>query len=341
MNGLAEDGIEFDFFAEPETVEMVEQQRRRPQPLQSLRGQRGGNGRGRPPPPGLVGIGRLAGLVTVVIVAVVALVSGLGACQGAGEDYAGYLRGVGVLAQSSSGVGAELASDLRTADLTSSDLARRLQNLAAQEQQTYDRATQIRPPGPLRQVHGELLAALELRASGLAGLGQALAQVRPGRNAVASAADALAAQARLLTASDVVWNELYLMPVAQELRARRIIGLVVPQSRFVSKPDLVGAAAFTRLLQRLHRTTNRATNASPAPLLKPGTSGRAVAAWQNQLNRWLRTQPGQPLLPADGVFGTLTGAATKALQQTAGITADGIVGPATRRALAGQLARIK
>jgi murein L,D-transpeptidase YcbB/YkuD len=329
--GLDDGEFVFDVFGEPETAETVERGWQRPR-VQSLRGRSGEDGRGRRPPTGVVGIGRLAGLVAVVIAAVVALVTGLGACQGARDDYASYLRQVRTLAQSSSRTGAELATDLRSSALTRAVLARRLQDLAAQEQQAYDQAQQIRPPGPLRQVHGELLAALELRATGLAGLAQSLATTAPG-----SAADALAAQARLLTTSDVIWNELYRMPVAQQLRIHRVIGLVVPHSRFVSNTDLVAAPAFVRLLQRLHN----ATSGRPAPLLKPGVSGAAVKIWQRLLNRWLRTQPGQPPLPIDGTFGALTATATKALQQAAGITADGIVGQATRQALAHQLAHIK
>jgi peptidoglycan hydrolase-like protein with peptidoglycan-binding domain len=338
VKGLDDDEVEFDFFGEPETAETVERGWRR-SPLQSSGRWSGGEGPGRrqPLPPGLVGIGRLAGVVTAVIVAVVALVSGLGACQGAGADYAGYLKEVGALAQSSDQVGVELASDLRSTTLSRPDLAKRLQDLAAQEQQAYDHAQQIRPPGPLRQVHGELLAALDLRATGLAGLGQVLVQTGSGGTVAASFAKTLAAQALLLTTSDIVWNELYRIPADEELRARRFTGLVAAQSRIVPNPASVSAVAFTLLLQHRHQ----ATTGSSTVLLKPGVSGTAVAAWQKQLNRWLRTQPGQPLLPVDGAFGALTTAATKALQHAAGITADGIVGPTTRQALIHQLARIK
>lgn len=319
----------FEFFGEPETLETVEQGWRLPR-----LGGRGGDGGGRSsPPPGLVGIGRLAGLVAVVIVAVVALVTGVGACQGAGDNYAGYLAEVGTLAHASSRVGVELASDLRSSTMKASELARRLQGLAAEEQLAFDNAEQIRPPGPLRVVHQELLSALELRAAGLAGLGQALAGAVPKKTANASVVGALVAETRLLTTSDVVWDQLYRTPVVQQLRAHRITGLVVPQSRFVSDPQLFSALAFTSLLQHSAGLASGGT----AALLKPGASGAAVSAWQRQLNRWLRTQPGQRLLPVDGTYGSLTETATKTLQQAAGITADGIVGPTTRQALTHQL----
>ena len=323
---FGDDGV-FEFFGEPETLETVEQGWRLPR----LGGRDGG---GRPsPPPGLVGIGRLAGLVAVVIVAVVALVTGVGACQGARDNYVGYLTEVGAVAHASSRMGSEFASDLRSSTLKTSELARRLQGLAAEEQLAFDRAELILPPGPLRDVHHELLAALELRATGLAGLGQALAAVVPQKTANVSVVDALVTEARLLTTSDVVWDKLYRTPVVQLLRAHRITGHAVPQSRFVSDPQLVSALSFTSLLQHSPSLASSGT----AALLKPGASSAAVSAWQRQLNRWLRTQPGQRLLPVDGSYGSLTEAATKTLQQAAGITADGIVGPTTRQALISRL----
>ena len=328
MERLNEDELEFDFFEEPDTAETIEQGWRLPR-LQ--RAGRDGGGVRRVPPPGLVGVGRLAGLAAIVIAATVGFVTGLGACQGPRADYVGYLRLVGVLARSSSKDGGRLAADLSSVTATSSTLARRLQDLASQEQQDYDQAVQLNPPGPLRAVHGELLVALELRASSLAELGQTLA--RPQSNKSVGTAEALTARARLLTTSDVVWRQLYQIPVTQELHTLHITGVAVPQSRFVSNPALVTAPAFSQLVQRMHGVVTP----NPAAILKPGSTGAAVKAWQQQLNRWLRTQPGQTLLPIDGAFGAQTTAATKTLQQTARITADGIVGPTTRQALTNQL----
>jgi peptidoglycan hydrolase-like protein with peptidoglycan-binding domain len=68
------------------------------------------------------------------------------------------------------------------------------------------------------------------------------------------------------------------------------------------------------------------------PVLKLGSSGSDVTAWQNQLNQWLKTTSGQPLT-ADGTFGATTQTATEQLQSASGLTPDGIVGPATRQAL--------
>lgn len=72
----------------------------------------------------------------------------------------------------------------------------------------------------------------------------------------------------------------------------------------------------------------------PEPALRVGSRGPEVTAWQKIL-------VGASLLPASGVdgrFGPKTEAATRTFQTRIGVTADGIVGPATREATARLLA---
>ncbi len=72
----------------------------------------------------------------------------------------------------------------------------------------------------------------------------------------------------------------------------------------------------------------------PEPALRVGSRGQEVEAWQKIL-------VGAGLLPASGVdgrFGPQTEAATRTFQTRIGVTADGIVGPATREATARLLA---
>lgn len=326
---FGDSGSGFDFFDEPETAETLEPGW--PRPRERVPASSGGGLDSWRPRSGLAGIVRLAVLVAVVIAAVVGLVTGVGACQGsARSEYSHYLEAVRALAQSSSRVGAELVSELQSPSSTAASLVTKLQADAVQEQGAYDQAQTLQPPGPLRRAHQELLAALELRATGLASLSRALATVTEQKSTGQAAADALTAQAQLLTTSDVIWSQLYQAPASEQIRERGLSRLTVPRSRFLPSPYLVGRSAFTQLLHHLRRTP---TTRPSLPLLKLGTAGAAVTAWQKQLNHWLRTQPGQTPLPTNGTFDTRTETATKALQQLAGITADGIVGPATRQAL--------
>ena len=69
--------------------------------------------------------------------------------------------------------------------------------------------------------------------------------------AATAESDALTAQGQLLTASDVVWNQLYRLPATAEMKAQGVTGVVIPPSQFVSNIDLVSARSFGLLLTRL------------------------------------------------------------------------------------------
>jgi len=271
MSSYDDDNIEFDFFDEPETVEGTPRGRRPPRAARS-----GGDGPRRPPmraPTGLVPLARLVGLIAIAIVVVVAFVFWIGACQGKSkhDEYASYASNVRTLARSSTGLGQEFSKQLMSASKLS-DLETSLAAYAQQEQQAYDAAQQIRPPGPLRALHQRMIDALELRAKGLAGLGNVLVTTSSKQNAASASreTDALTAQGQLLTASDVVWDQLYRLPAKQQLAAQGVTGVIVPESHFLSIPDLVSARAFGILLTRLGAS---AASSGSAPTTSGSTSG--------------------------------------------------------------------
>jgi hypothetical protein len=99
------------------------------------------------------------------------------------------------------------------------------------------------------------------------------------------------------------------------------------------------ATLSTSSPQTTAETTTAATTAAqtpsvPAPTttLKPGDTGTQVAVLQRALAK-LGFSAGK----ADGVYGAATTSAVKQFQQSAGLTADGIFGPATLRALGSAL----
>ena len=257
-----DDDIEFNFFDEPETVEASRRGRRLPR--RDRGGDGGGDGPRRPlqTPTGLIPLARLVGLIAIAIALVVALVFWVGACQGKSkhEAYATYATQVNAIAQSSTKLGQEFATELSTQGLKQADLETSLQKYAQQEQQAYDQAQQIRPPGPLRSIHQHLVDALELRVKGLASLGDTLAQFTSAKD-VSTAAVALNDKAQLLTASDVVWDELYRLPAGQQLTALGITGVVIPESHFITNAELVSARSFSVLLPQIH--TGASTGGTP------------------------------------------------------------------------------
>jgi hypothetical protein len=255
MSTYDDDDIEFDFFDEPETVEATQRGRRLPR--RERTGDGGpGDGPRRPPmrtPTGLIPLARLVGLIAIAIALVVALVFWVGACQGKNkhDDYATYAAKVKTIADSSRQLGVEFANKLISTGLKQGALEQGLQQYAQQEQQAYDQAQQIRAPGPLRQIHQQLVDALELRARGLAGLGDALSQTASTKDATA-AAQKLADRAQLLVASDVVWDELYRTPATQQLATLGVTGVVIPESHFIANPELVSVRSFSILFTSLH-----------------------------------------------------------------------------------------
>jgi hypothetical protein len=244
MSTYDDENIEFDFFDEPETEEA-------PRPRRRPRRERAGGPRPPAPPTGLVPLARLVGLIAIAIAVIVAFVFWVGACQGKSthDEYSTYATKVRTVAASSDALGREFASKLVSGGLKQASLEQSLQQYAQQEQQEYDQAQQIRAPGPLRQIHQQLVDAIELRAKGLAALDDVLTQWTS-KNTSATIA-ALATQAGLLTASDVVWEQLYRLPATQQLRTQGITGVVIPTSVFVTNTELISARSFGVLLDAM------------------------------------------------------------------------------------------
>jgi hypothetical protein len=238
-----DDDIELDFVEEPETLEAPRRSRRRVSPRRA--------GPRRPPPGGGVAVARLAGLVALAIAVVVGLVLWVGACQGTSGNagYTSYVNSMRSIAQSSASAGTSFANELGAVSLTRAGLAAKLDQWAQLEQQNYEAAQRLRPPGPLQAAHQEALAAIQLRALGLAGLAQTLRQA--GSKPAATVASTLAGQAQLLSASDIVWSQLVRQPATDALTRLGITGLIVPASQFVTNPELVSAGSFAILFARL------------------------------------------------------------------------------------------
>jgi hypothetical protein len=254
MTTFDDDDIEFDFFDEPETAEATQ---RRRLPRLERGGRNGGGDEGPPrgprtPPTGLIPLARLVGLIAIAIVVVVGLVFWIDSCQGKSknDEYAAYAVKVKAIRQADKKLGEAFSAKLASSALKQSDLEQSLAQFAQQEQQEFTQAQEIRPPGPLRAAHQNLLNTLELRARGLAGLGDVLAQAGATKN-TSDTVDKLTGQGNLLTASDVVWQELFRVPAIQVLNDQGVKGVIIPTSHFLSNPDYVSARAFSILMQRL------------------------------------------------------------------------------------------
>jgi hypothetical protein len=245
-----EDDTELEFFEEPETLESPRRPRRRIRP-----GGGGGPRRPAPPPPGAVALARLAGLVALAIVVVVGLVFWVGSCQGKSkhDEYASYMAKVQPIAQNSAKTGAAFANALGTPNLSLTSLQAKLDLWSQQQQEAYDEALRLRPPAALQSAHQEVLATLQLRAIGLAGLSSALAQA--GSKSSTDVSNDLAKQAQLLAASDLVWTDLFHVPATETLRRQGVTGVIAPPSQFVTNPEVISPNSFGIVYDRLKSTT--------------------------------------------------------------------------------------
>jgi hypothetical protein len=244
-----DDGTELEFFDEPETLEAPDRPRRRIRPPRP-----GGPRRPSPPPPGAVALARLAGFVALAIAVVVGFVFWVGSCQGKSkhDEYSSYMTDLRALAQDSAAPGAEFENVFVSRKLTVAGLESKFQQWSRQEQQDYDDALRLRPPGPLQAAHQQALGAFQLRAIGLTGLADALS--RAGTKDATEVADSLATQAQLLSASDLVWSNLFHLPATQTLTNLGVKGVIAPSSAIVTNPEVISAGSFELVYQRLSAT---------------------------------------------------------------------------------------
>jgi hypothetical protein len=251
---MADDDIEFDFFEdEPATAESPPPRVRLPRRPAVPRRRQG-------PPRGTGPLLRLLALVAFFVFLVLVFGLLVQSCASASkhDSYARYMDRVGKLATQSSANGKSLATVLTTPALTVTQIETRLRGIADQEQQNVTAAENLDPPGRLRDENQHFVEALELRVSGLQGLATTFQQTAKSKTTTADS-KLLADQAERLVASDIVYEDLYKALVERQLRHDGVSGVAVPESVFVSSPDLMTAHSMSLVLQRIRGASTGGT----------------------------------------------------------------------------------
>jgi hypothetical protein len=245
--------IEFDFFEEPATTE-AERPERAPRARRPRRPQG--------PPSGLTPLLRLVGLISFAILVVVLLVFWVSSCRGEAkrDRYQSYMQDVQGVAEQSEQIGARLSTTLTRPEIRQAALVRTLDGYAQQQDQLVGTAQRLDPPGPLRRQQVQLVEALQFRVSGLRGLADGFGARTGNANRVG---ELLAAQSRRLIASDIVWDDLFKDPAAQELRRQELRGVQVPDSNFVQNPDLATSRAMGNIWGRVRGQAAGGTGSTP------------------------------------------------------------------------------
>lgn len=236
--------IEFDFFDESPTEEASSEKdgprRRRRLPT-------------RPPsPPGGPRLYRLGVLIAGAIVLAVILILVVNSCRSNQKqsEYEGYIDDVNGVVSDSAALGKTLNTQLTTPGIKLEDLRGDLEGLREQQEQILTRTQDLQPPGPLVDQQEALIETMQFRVNGLAGLATALAQVAQTSNPD-EAGRLLSAQAQRLFASDVIYADSFRAPAQEVLSDEDITDVSVPESAFMSNPELAAPTAWKLLVQRL------------------------------------------------------------------------------------------
>jgi hypothetical protein len=248
-----DDDIEFDFFdEEPVTAEAPQQQQSRVRlPHRRPREPRDpGDGSAHP----LTPVIRLGALVFIGIFIVLVFSLLIASCAGTSKHdvYSNYMDRVATIATQSATDGRQTVTVLTSPGLDAAAIVKRLNNIAAAEQQNVTAAQKLSPPGKLRLEHGNLIQSLQLRVSGVNGLSKAFAKTIGSKGKTDAQAVELSQQAYRLLASDIIWDDLFQTPSEQVLENEGVHGVKVPSSHFLLAPDLiVSQHAMAQILTRI------------------------------------------------------------------------------------------
>jgi CARDB len=253
-----DDILDFDFFDEEEPTTWEEP---------STGGTRPPGGRGpRPPrqrfrlPGNLTPLLRLVGLIALAILIIVLLAVWVEGCSTSRKHdrYANYMTQIGAVGSASAKIGDQLSTLLTTPGLNQEDLDAKLGGYVQQAQSLQQKAEGLRPPGPLHDANDAAVQSLGLRVLGLQGLQAAFKQTAGSSDATA-AGEQLAVQGQRLSASDVVWADLFRSPAQAVLQDEGVDGVQVPASVMVPTVDLVTQRSLAAIWQRIQGASTGGT----------------------------------------------------------------------------------
>jgi uncharacterized repeat protein (TIGR01451 family) len=167
---------------------------------------------------------------------------------------------MGTVGSSSAKIGSNLAELLTTPGLKQEELETSLGGLIQREQQNVGAAQNVDVPGPMRPSTEHAVEALQLRVTGMQGLLDTFRATKDDDSKNATAAgEKLADRARLLDASDVVWQTLFQVPAKATLEDEGLGDITTPSSVFVENPELYSARSMTAIWLRIHGASTGGT----------------------------------------------------------------------------------
>jgi hypothetical protein len=268
-----DDDIEFSFFEdEPATTEAAASRVRLPR--------RGGRGTGMRRPPGparpVTPLLRLLGAIGIAIAVLVFFGLLIQSCASTSKHdaYAHYMGKVQAIAHSSANDGQQVATALTTPGVKVSSLASTLDGIAQQERQNVTAAERLTAPGRLRDENTQLVEALQLRVNGTQGLADTFRATASSK--ASSDAALLVDQAKRLSASDVVYDDLFRGPATDVMKQQGVVGVPVPESHYLSSDDQLAQSYWSLALNRLRGGTT--SSGSKGSTSSSGLHGTNIVA---------------------------------------------------------------
>ncbi len=247
----------------------------------------GGGGPRRPSlhaPHGLTPILRLVGFVAFAILIIVLLIVWGQGCSSDKKrsSYGDAVTELGTIGASSAKIGNDLAELLTTPGLKQAELETKLGGLIDRQQQGLESAQALDVPGPLRPATEHAAESLQLRVSGMQGLLDTFVATKDDNSDDATVAgEKLAAQARQLDASDVVWRVLFQVPAQATLQDEGLGDIKAPPSVFVETVELYSTRSMTAIWLRVHGAS---TGGSPSGVHGTGLEKVLVQPGDTQLS---------------------------------------------------------
>ncbi len=249
------DDIDFDFFGDSEPEPPKKRLVRRPS------GPRNGGGSPPPkhpagPPQSATPIWRLVSLIAFAIALILILIFAVRSCESSNQNaaYKSYMDKVDPIASDSHAVGQELARLLDRQDLSEQIVEAKLKGLIQRQGIDVQNASQLAPPGPLRDAHSQMVEALQLRENSLIGLLNVFRKTasKHGSTAATQASVALSKQMLRGLASDVIWEDMFVAGAQDVLKSQGISGVFPPDSVFVADPVRATFNSMGVVWQRFH-----------------------------------------------------------------------------------------
>jgi hypothetical protein len=213
----------------------------------------------------------IAGILVVVLVAGILIRNAIRSSEAAG--YKSYIETVATIIKASDKVGAGLTSLLlKPGNTTRKDVQAKLDQYIQTSDQLNQQAKDMKAPSALKEAHQWFAATMQLRARGLTNLKPSLMNALEVQDIEVSS-DQVTRAMQLLMLSDVAYQEFFVERATTVLSEKRISGVTVPTTDFLTDTTLASKAkvkdVLTALkssggLQAIHGVTLLKVVASPA-----------------------------------------------------------------------------